>query len=73
MLKDHKSLQQFKAIEKMSEWDKEVFRTLIVAFISKRKLKQLALSQIKPGTVVGIVVYLAILVESHLVFWDCYP
>lgn len=40
----HKELlNQFKAIEKMPERDKDVVKTLIDAFITKGKLKQLVL------------------------------
>ncbi|HKK59155.1 MAG TPA: hypothetical protein VJ937_06730 [Salinivirga sp.] len=36
-------LNQFKAIEKMNDSDKNVIKTLIDAFITKGKLKQLML------------------------------
>jgi len=42
-LKDKELLNQFKAIEKMNEKDKNVIKTLIDAFITKGKIKQLAL------------------------------
>ena len=42
-LKDSELLQQFKAIEQMSEDDKQVVKKLIDAFITKGRLKQLAL------------------------------
>lgn len=42
-LTDKELLNQFKAIEKMNEKDKNVIKTLIDAFITKGKLKQLAL------------------------------
>lgn len=40
---DNELLNQFKAIEKMPEQDKDVVKTLIDAFITKGKLKQLVL------------------------------
>ena len=42
-LTDKELLNQFKAIEKMPEKDKDVVKTLIDAFITKGKLKQLVL------------------------------
>jgi hypothetical protein len=42
-LTDKELLNQFKAIEKMPEQDKNVVKTLIDAFITKGKLKQLVL------------------------------
>ncbi len=42
-LTDKELLNQFKAIEKMPEQDKDVVKTLIDAFITKGKLKQLVL------------------------------
>ena len=42
-LTDKELLNQFKAIEKMNEKDKDVIKILIDAFITKGKLKQLAL------------------------------
>jgi transcriptional regulator with XRE-family HTH domain len=42
-LVDKELLNQFKAIEKMNSNDKNVIKTLIDAFITKGKLKQLAL------------------------------
>jgi len=42
-LTDKELLNQFKAIEKMPERDKDVIKTLIDAFITKGKLKQLVL------------------------------
>lgn len=42
-LKDSELLQQFKAVEGMSEDDRTVVKKLIDAFITKAKLKQLAL------------------------------
>jgi len=42
-LTDKELLNQFKAIEKMNDKDKSVIKTLIDAFITKGKLKQLAL------------------------------
>jgi len=42
-LKDSELLQQFKAIAQMNEDDKQVVKKLIDAFITKGKLKQLAL------------------------------
>jgi hypothetical protein len=42
-LTDKELLNQFKAIEKMPERDKDVVKTLIDAFITKGKLKQLVL------------------------------
>jgi len=41
-LNDKELLNQFKAIEKMTESDKGVIKTLIDAFITKRKIQQLA-------------------------------
>lgn len=43
-LTDKELLNQFKAIEKMPERDKDVVKTLIDAFITKGKLKQLVLN-----------------------------
>ena len=42
-LSDKELLNQFKAIEKMADNDKSVIKTLIDAFITKRKIQQLAL------------------------------
>ncbi len=42
-LNDKELLNQFKAIEKMQENDKSVVKTLIDAFITKKKVQQLAL------------------------------
>jgi transcriptional regulator with XRE-family HTH domain len=42
-LKDSELLQQFRAVEQMSEDDRTVIKRLIDAFITKSKLKQLAL------------------------------
>jgi len=42
-LTDKELLNQFKAIEKMPEQDKNVVKTLIDAFITKGKLKHLVL------------------------------
>jgi transcriptional regulator with XRE-family HTH domain len=42
-LSDKELLNQFKAIEKMSDNDKNIIKTLIDAFITKRKIQQLAL------------------------------
>lgn len=42
-LNDKELLNQFKAIEKMADNDKNVIKTLIDAFITKRKVQQLAL------------------------------
>jgi len=42
-LKDSELLQQFKAVEQMNEDDRTVIKKLIDAFITKAKLKQLAL------------------------------
>jgi hypothetical protein len=42
-LTDKDLLNQFKAIEKMNDNDKNVIKTLIDAFITKAKLKQLVL------------------------------
>jgi transcriptional regulator with XRE-family HTH domain len=41
-LNDKELLNQFKAIEKMPDNDKSVVKTLIDAFITKRKIQQLA-------------------------------
>lgn len=41
-LNDKELLNQFKAIEKMNDNDKSVVKTLIDAFITKRKIQQLA-------------------------------
>lgn len=41
-IKDSKLLQHFKAIENMNEEDKNVVLQLIDAFITKRKIQQLA-------------------------------
>lgn len=43
LLTDKELMNQFKAIEKMLERDKDVVKTLIEAFITKGKLKQLVL------------------------------
>lgn len=42
-LSDKELLNQFKAIEKMPDTDKSVIKTLIDAFITKRRIQQLAL------------------------------
>lgn len=42
-LKDAELLKQFKAVEKMDENDQNTIKSLIDAFITKGKLKQLAL------------------------------
>ena len=42
-LKDSELLQQFKEVEKMNEDDRSTVKKLIDAFITKNKLKQLAL------------------------------
>lgn len=42
-LTDKELLNQFKAIENMKEEDKSVIKTLIDAFITKKKIQQLAL------------------------------
>jgi len=42
-LKDIELLQQFKAVEQMNEADRTVIKKLIDAFITKAKIKQLAL------------------------------
>lgn len=42
-LKDTELLQQFKAVEQMNEADRTVIKRLIDAFITKAKIKQLAL------------------------------
>jgi transcriptional regulator with XRE-family HTH domain len=42
-LKDSELLQQFKAVEQMNEEDRSVVKRLIDAFITKGKLKHLAL------------------------------
>ena len=42
-LSDKELLNQFKAIEKMNDTDKNVIKTLIDAFITKGKIKKLAL------------------------------
>ena len=42
-LKDAELLQQFKAIEEMNENDKNVIKTLIDAFLTKRQIQKLAL------------------------------
>ncbi|MBN2812819.1 MAG: hypothetical protein JXQ80_02015 [Bacteroidales bacterium] len=42
-LNDKELLNQFKAIEKMADNDKNLIKTLIDAFITKRKVQQLAL------------------------------
>jgi transcriptional regulator with XRE-family HTH domain len=42
-LKDSELLQQFKAVEQMNETDRAVIKRLIDAFITKAKIKQLAL------------------------------
>ena len=42
-LSDKELLNQFKAIEKMDDKDKGVIKTLIDAFITKRKIQHLAL------------------------------
>jgi transcriptional regulator with XRE-family HTH domain len=41
-LNDKELLNQFKAVEKMSDNDKNIVKTLIDAFITKRKIQQLA-------------------------------
>jgi len=41
-LNDKELLNQFKAIEKMPDNDKNIVKTLIDAFITKRKVQQLA-------------------------------
>lgn len=43
-LSDKELLNQFKAIEKMDESDKNVIKTLIDAFITKGKIKQILYS-----------------------------
>lgn len=42
-LTDKELLNQFKAIENMKEEDKSVIKTLIDAFITKKKIQQLAI------------------------------
>ena len=42
-LADKELLAQFKTIEQMTEQDKDVVKTLIDAFITKAKIKQLVL------------------------------
>lgn len=42
-LRDSELLQQFKAVEQMNETDRAVIKRLIDAFITKAKIKQLAL------------------------------
>ena len=42
-LRDSELLQQFKAVEQMNETDRAVIKRLIDAFITKGKIKQLAL------------------------------
>jgi len=42
-LTDKELLNQFKTIEQMTEHDKDVVKTLIDAFITKAKIKKLAL------------------------------
>lgn len=42
-LKDSELLQQFRAVEQMNETDRAVIKRLIDAFITKGKIKQLAL------------------------------
>ena len=42
-LKDAELLQQFKAVEQMDDDDRNVVKKLIDAFITKRKIQQLAL------------------------------
>lgn len=42
-LKDAELLQQFRAVEQMDEEDKNTVKKLIDAFITKRKIQQLAL------------------------------
>lgn len=42
-LKDSELLQQFKAVEQMNDTDRAVIKRLIDAFITKAKIKQLAL------------------------------
>ena len=42
-LKDSELLQQFKAVEQMNDTDRAVIKRLIDAFITKGKIKQLAL------------------------------
>lgn len=41
-LSDSELIQQFKAVEQMNEDDKNVIKQLIDAFITKRKIQQLA-------------------------------
>jgi len=43
MLTDNELLQQFKAVEQMDDDDKRTIKKLIDAFITKRKVQQLAL------------------------------
>ena len=43
MISDNELLQQFKAVEQMDEDDKSTIKKLIDAFITKRKIQQLAL------------------------------
>lgn len=43
-LRDVELIQQFKAVEQMSEEDKTVIKKLIDAFITKKKVQQLAVS-----------------------------
>jgi transcriptional regulator with XRE-family HTH domain len=42
-LNDAELLQQFKAVQQMDDEDKRVIKTMIDAFITKRKVQQLAL------------------------------
>ena len=42
-LNDVELLQQFKAVQQMDDEDKRVIKTMIDAFITKRKVQQLAL------------------------------
>jgi len=42
-LSDAELLQQFKAVQQMDDEDKRVIKTMIDAFITKRKVQQLAL------------------------------
>jgi len=42
-LNDAELLQQFKAVQQMDDDDKRVIKTMIDAFITKRKVQQLAL------------------------------
>ena len=42
-LKDAELLQQFKALEELNESDKNIIKTLIDAFLTKRQIQKLAL------------------------------